>query len=46
MGLFEIKFFFLTKLTFYGRNKKSDNKKMLFIVNSGIEVLTEEIGKK
>ena len=46
MGLFEIKFFFLTKLTFYGRNKKSDTKKMLISVNSGIKILTKKIGKK
>ena len=47
MGLFEIKtFIFLTKIPFCGKNKKSDTKKMLFSENSGIKILTKEIGKK
>ena len=38
--------FFLTKIPFCGKNKKSDTKKkLLFSENSGIEILTKEFGK-
>ena len=51
MGLFEIKFFFfLTKIPFCGKNKKSDTEKKGFpffsSVNRDIKNLTKEVSKK